>query len=198
VHTQESSLLDRPQVVLGDANVLYARVLRDYLLHAASAGAISIIWSDGILDEAIDHLKENVVGFDEESGTLLKRLMNEAYPLAQIDPTPEDFSCLDGIVLPDEKDRHVLAAALAAEADILCTVNIKDFPKEATLPFGIITLKPDELFSSLIDKCPDKMLIAHERTIKRLRGATDSSTLEALSKAGVPATAKAMKELLKL
>ena len=47
------------QIVLGDANVLYARVLRDYLLHAASTKIISITWSDALLDETIKHLIDN-------------------------------------------------------------------------------------------------------------------------------------------
>lgn len=36
---------DLVRVVLGDANVLYLRVLRDYLLYAADQEVISIAWS---------------------------------------------------------------------------------------------------------------------------------------------------------
>ena len=35
-------------VVLADANVVYSRVLRDYLLYAADEGAVSIRWSRAI------------------------------------------------------------------------------------------------------------------------------------------------------
>ena len=139
---------------------------------------------------------ENVLGFTEESGALLKRLMNEAYPLAQIDPTQEEYSRLEGINLPDEDDRHVLAAALAAEADILCTSNVKDFPRNIASSFGITIMTPDELLHTLIMKHPDEMLIVHNRTLERLRKSTNDSTLEALEKAGAPVASKAMSTLL--
>ncbi len=50
------------KVVLGDANVLYARVLRDYLVYASDEGAISIRWSAEILDEVVEHLVANRLG----------------------------------------------------------------------------------------------------------------------------------------
>ncbi len=47
------------KVVLGDANALYSRVLRDYLVYASDEGAISIRWSAEILDEVVEHLVAN-------------------------------------------------------------------------------------------------------------------------------------------
>ena len=190
-----ASISDPPRIVLGDANVFYARVFRDYLLYAASTGIISITWSEAILDEVISHLIRDVKGFTAESGTLLKQLMNEAYPLAQIDPTADDLLRLSGIFLPDEGDRHVLAAALAAEADILCTANTKDFPAEIVSAFGIEVLSPDELLCALISSFPDKMLIVHQMTVKRLPGSTNETTVAALRAAGAPLAAEAMREL---
>jgi hypothetical protein len=59
---------DLVRVVLGDAIVLYSRVLRDYLLYAADQEVISIAWSGMILDDVTRHLVVNVPGFTEESG----------------------------------------------------------------------------------------------------------------------------------
>jgi predicted nucleic acid-binding protein len=181
---------------LGDANVLYSRVLRDYLLYSAAVGAFSVAWSADILDEAVGHLVENTPGFTEESGVVLKRLMNEAYPLAQVDPSEGDFRRLRGVHMPDEGDRHVLAAALASEADVVCTGNTKDFPEAATAPFGIKVLTPDQLFCNLLENCPEKLLCAHRRSVSTLAGATDTSTIGALKMAGAPRTAEAMEKLL--
>jgi predicted nucleic acid-binding protein len=182
----------RLKVVLGDANVLYARVLRDYLLYSASEGIISIVWSDTILDEMVEHLTENVAGFDAEAGAVLKQLMNEAYPLAQIEASPEEYKRIGDASLPDEGDRHVLAAAVAADADILCTANIKDFPEIVTRQLGLRVLTPDSLLCILIEKHPSEMQSVHAKTIARLRGATSDSTIEALRLAGAKKAAMLM------
>jgi len=44
-----------------------------------------------------------------------------------------DASAVEAVAelwLPDADDRHVLAAAVALEADVLCTDNLKDFPTD--------------------------------------------------------------------
>lgn len=47
---------DLIRIVLADANVLYSRVLRDYLLYAADQEIIAIAWSPEILAEVTEHL----------------------------------------------------------------------------------------------------------------------------------------------
>lgn len=70
------------RVVLADANVLYSRVLRDYLLYAATQGVLEIRWSAAILAEVVEHLVENIAGFDAEAGARLVSAMNGAFPAA--------------------------------------------------------------------------------------------------------------------
>ncbi len=50
------------RVVLSDANVLYSRVLRDYLLYAATRQLISIAWSQSILDEMTEISRRTSTG----------------------------------------------------------------------------------------------------------------------------------------
>lgn len=50
--TQTDGEGDLIRVVLADANVLYSRVLRDYLLYAADQEIIAITWSPAILAES--------------------------------------------------------------------------------------------------------------------------------------------------
>jgi predicted nucleic acid-binding protein len=175
---------DTPKIVLGDANVFYSRVLRDFLLYSATEGIISITWSSAILDEVVEHLADNIIGFNQESGAVLTEAMNDAYPLAQIDPRPEDYSRLANIALPDEDDRHVLAAAVAADADIICTANTKDFPEVVTQPLGLCVMTPDALLSTLIEQHSTEMLRVLNRSVAKLNGATDKSTINALKAAG--------------
>ena len=44
---------------------------------------------------------------------------------------------IDGISLPDPRDRHVLAAAIKGRADVIVTQNLKDFPQEQLDPCQI-------------------------------------------------------------
>ncbi|WP_051367055.1 PIN domain-containing protein [Hamadaea tsunoensis] len=187
---------DLIRVVLADANVLYSRVLRDYLLYAADQEIIAVTWSAEILAEATEHLQENIPGFDEAAAGRLVRAMNRAFPFAEVEPGEEHLRMLVGIALPDEDDRHVLAAALAAEATVLCTSNIRDFPTGVVAPFGIEVVTPDQLFSRLLAEFEPQMLLAHQTAVASLKGATDQSTIEALRRSGAPETANLVTRLL--
>lgn len=184
------------RVVLSDANVLYSRVLRDYLLYAATRQLISIAWSQSILDEMTEHLQANIDGFTPDSGALLVRLMNTHFPYALTQVVDETLERVAGAELPDEGDRHVLAAAVESGADVLCTSNLKDFPETIVDQYGFVVQHPDELLVGLIRSCPTEMLAVHRVSVTRLPGATDSSTVAALRRAGAPQAADAMVALL--
>lgn len=190
-------VLGPTRIVLGDANVLYSRVLRDYLVYAADEGAMSIRWSRAILIEVVKHLQANNSTFDDERAGLLIRLLNDAYPEAEVEPTPSARRKVKGLDMPDEDDRHVLAAAVAAHADILCTDNVKDFPPDAMVSVGIELLTADALLSRLVTMYPSRMLDAHRTTVASLTGATDRSTMAALRRAKATQTADLMEALLK-
>lgn len=122
------------------------------------------------------------------------------FPFAEVEPGDEHWRMLDdalaGVPLPDEGDRHVLAAALAAEATVLCTANIKDFPAGAMRILGVEVQTPDQLLAHLITEYPPEMLSAHRAAVASLKGATDQSTIEALGRAGTTASAELMRHLL--
>ncbi|MDR1237405.1 MAG: PIN domain-containing protein [Propionibacteriaceae bacterium] len=181
---------DRPiRIYVADADVLYSRSLRDYLLYAMRARLIAVRWSGSILAEVIEHLMENRSGFTAASGERLVRAMNVAFPNAQVDPGPGDFAALVGLDLPDGDDRHVIAAALAAEAECICTHNVGDFPAEAMNTLGLRVVTPDDLLCPLVQDYPDSMLWVHHQALTFLPGSTNVSTIEALRKAHSPKTA---------
>lgn len=95
-------------MVFADANVLYSRVLRDFLLYAADEEVVAISWSASVLDEMTEHLAANLADFTAASGARLIAAMNRAFPYAQVDPTPAHVERVAGLTLPDEDDRHVL------------------------------------------------------------------------------------------
>lgn len=192
-----TELLGPTRIVLADANVLYSRVLRDYLVYAADEGVISIRWSRTILVETVKHLQANNSTFDDEQADLLLRLLNDAYPEAEVEPTAWARRKVKRLDMPDEGDRHVLAAAVAAHADILCTDNVKDFPPEAMASVGIELLTADALLSRLVAMYPSRMRDAHRTAVASLTGATDRSTIAALRRAKATQTADLVEVLLK-
>lgn len=143
------------------------------------------------------HLRANIATFDAEQADRLIRLLNEAYPDAEIEPTASADRKVSDLDLPDEDDRHVLAAAVAAHADILCTDNLKDFPPAAMAAVGIELMSADALLTRLVRTYPSKMLAAHRRSVASLVGATDKSTIAALRRASATGAADLMAALLR-
>jgi len=93
---------------------------------------------------------KNVEGFDQTAAQRLVGAMNRAFPYAEVEPDEEHWRTLHQVSLPDEDDRHVLAASLAADATVLCTSNIKDFPAHIAEALGFEVLTPDQLLSRLV------------------------------------------------
>lgn len=59
--------------------------------------------------------------------------------------------------LPDEGDKHVLAGAILAKADILLSENLRDFPRAALEPFGLRALSPDQWIAEIWDQFPEQI-----------------------------------------
>jgi predicted nucleic acid-binding protein len=113
---------------VADANALYSRVLRDYLLIAAEREMVQVYWSPQILDDVTRRLQTNRPSFDADSSKRLVGGMTRVFPDSTVQPLPEHFARLEGFALPDDDDRDVIATALSAEAEIICTSNTKHFP----------------------------------------------------------------------
>ncbi len=56
--------------------------------------------------------------------------------------------------LPDVDDRHVLAAAIRAGAQVIVTANLDDFPAEKLTPYAIEAQHPDEFVLHQLDLAP--------------------------------------------
>jgi hypothetical protein len=63
----------------------------------------------------------------------------------------------------DPKDRHVLAAAVASDAQTIVTLNLKHFPVDACRPFAIEPLHPDIFLLDLYGLDDDLVFSAVER-----------------------------------
>ncbi|MBL0888858.1 PIN domain-containing protein [Myceligenerans indicum] len=183
------------RVVLADANILFSRVLRDYIVYSTAEGLIDLHWSEQILDELDRNLVEQR-GFTHEQTTRLRDGLTGFLPQASVQPAPQHFEHLAAASMPDPDDRHVLAAAIAAHADVLCTANIKDFPDDAAHQAGITVMHPDELLSGLVHEAPAAMLAVHTRITHTRKNFTSPDLLDRLVKADAPTTAAALRGYL--
>ena len=120
-----------------DACVLVPIAQADTLLYMADAGLYRPLWSTRILEETIRAL-ETIHPDMKEAGAARRRaaVMNEAFDDACVEGWEE---LLGAISLPDENDRHVVAAAIQGRADLIVTANLKDFPTEVLGRFNLET-----------------------------------------------------------
>ncbi|MBK7784804.1 MAG: PIN domain-containing protein [Gemmatimonadetes bacterium] len=107
-------------IVVYDACVLYPAPLRDLLIRIANAGIVQAKWSERILDECFRRILRQRPDLSAEALQRTRELMAIAVPDCMVTA----FEPLEaGLTLPDPDDRHVLAAAIRANAQVIVTFN---------------------------------------------------------------------------
>ena len=178
-----------PYPVVLDACVLYPSFLRDLLIRLGLTGLYQPKWTAIIEDEWQRNLLANRDDLKPDQIQRTGALMNKAVPDAMI----TGFEPLiESIVLPDVDDRHVVAAAVRSNAEIIVTFNLKDFPAPALNAFGIEALHPDDFVMDLIDLNRALVLsaVATQRSCTRKPAMSVDETLAALLRQGMAQTAK--------
>jgi len=137
-----------PFTVIYDACVLYPAPLRDFLMWLGLSGRFRARWSREIHEEWKRNLLLNRQDLTRAQLDRTSDLMDRAIP----DGVVEGYEGLiDGLVLPDSDDRHVLAAAIRCGASVIVTFNQRDFPEDALATFRIESQHPDEFIDNLFD-----------------------------------------------
>lgn len=131
--------------VLLDTCVLFPQTLRDVLLTAAESGLYYPLWSTGVLDELERNLIEDR-GLTQEQTAHLRTEMEGAFP----DSTVTGYESLIDSMSNHEGDRHVLAAAVRGNAEVIVTENLRHFPDNACEPYGITPCPVDDFLSDLL------------------------------------------------
>jgi predicted nucleic acid-binding protein len=177
-----------------DACVLYPAPLRDLLMELALTDLFRARWSDAIHQEWIRNVLKNRPDLAES-----QLLRTKAFMDANVrDALVTGFeSLIPSLELPDESDRHVLAAAIRCGADVIVTFNLKDFPSEYLSSFGVEAQHPDEFMLYLVDLYPIQFCRAVEKVRQRLRNPPIDCEryLLNLLKQELPQTVSFMKEL---
>jgi predicted nucleic acid-binding protein len=179
-----------------DANVLYGRLLRDVLLSLADAHLYSAKWSADIRDEWMRNLIANRPE-TQDSVRSVATAMEDAIPDCLVTGYEH---LIEGLVLPDPGDRHVLAAAITGHADCIVTLNQKDFPAEVLSAFGIESQTPDEFVLNQIMLRTTIALSAIKRMRVRWKKPEYSGTtlVDLMEKRGLTQTAAHLRDVVDL
>jgi predicted nucleic acid-binding protein len=174
-----------------DASVLYPAPLRDLLLELAVADLYRAKWSGAVHEEWIGAVLNNRPDLMRAQLERTRDLMNTYARDALV----TDFEPLIGVLeLPDPDDRHVLAAAIKGRADLIVTVNLKDFPADTLDRWGIEAQHPDDFLTHQFHLSQPAFLQAVKTVQLRLKNPPKSveDYLDTLRTQGLLATVKAI------
>jgi predicted nucleic acid-binding protein len=178
--------------ILIDTCVLYPTVMREMVLGVAKTGAFQPLWSARILEEwARAALKLGPTGAAQARGEIA--LLRAHWPKSERPAAP---GLAQRLWLPDEDDIHVLAVAVDANADMIMTLNAKDFPRGTLADEGLERVDPDGYLMRLWPEHEaDIRAVGHDilATARQMSG-QDWNMRGLLKKARLPRLAKALSQ----
>ena len=140
-----------------DASVLYPATLRNLLMHLAVAGLFRARWTEKVQDEWTAALLRDRPDLDAARLAHRRRLMDTYILDARVTGYEH---LIDGLVLPDPDDRHVLAGAIHGGAPVIVTANLRHFPAATLVPHGIVAQHPDVFVRALIEDDAEAVVAA--------------------------------------
>lgn len=147
-----------------DTNVIYPVISRDLLFWFAYYDLYTPKWSKHIFTEWQSVMERKGVAAQDAMKRVEKA--NLAFPDALV----QNY---DGLIknleLPDENDRHVLAAAIKTNANIIVTNNVKDFPQEYLQSFGLRAKVADDFLTDVIDLNQEQAVAAFKEMVLNKR-----------------------------
>ncbi|MGH9833019.1 MAG: PIN domain-containing protein [Blastocatellia bacterium] len=154
-------------LVLCDANVLYSILMTDLILSLGEAGLFRPRWTAEIHEEWIRNVLEDQPDRKREELERRRAFMDQAINHDLIEGYEHHIPNLN---LPDPDDRHVLAAAIEAGAEIVLTYNLRDFPAGVLTAYGVSALHPDEFLCRQMAAEPILVMeVIEEMRVKRKR-----------------------------
>lgn len=140
--------------------MLYPNTLRDLLIRLAQAGLVQAKWTNEILDEVLRNLVTNRPDMDPAKLDRTREIINQAVRdclVTGYEPL------INAVALPDPDDRHVLAAAIKARAQVIVTDNLKDFPTHALSAWDMEAKSADAFILDQIDLNRDAVYASVQR-----------------------------------
>jgi predicted nucleic acid-binding protein len=133
--------------VLLDACVLILMPLADTLLRMAEEPRLYVPkWSQLIMDEVTRNLIQKW-DLEPEKARRREHEISRHYPEASV----EGFEPLMAVMTNDQKDRHVLAAAVRSHCELIVTYNHRHFPAASVQRWDIEVQAPSTFLRGLYD-----------------------------------------------
>jgi len=176
-----------------DTNVIYPIEIRDLLFWFAYSDLFIPKWSKHIFDEWEIVMRRIGVAEDEISKRMNKATF--AFPDAFVENYEPFIELLN---LPDPKDCHVLAAAIKADADIIVTNNLKDFPKDYLAKFEVSVKSADIFLTDIINLDNEIAVNVFKELVANRRAPhlDESEVLDAFQRNGLTDTANYLRRLI--
>lgn len=169
--------------VVLDACVLIPMPIADLLLRLATAKQFRPLWSEDILDEVERNLVRKL-NKDPSRARHRVDAMRTFFPDALV----ENYESLVPRMTNDPKDRHVLAAAVRAGAELIVTLNGKDFPTTSLRPYDIGVRSPDDFLLDQLDLDSETVCAITHEVVADMRNpkVTWDDYVRGLSSSGLP------------
>lgn len=141
--------------VVVDTCVLYGMPVADTMMLAAYHRLYKMYWSQDIIRE----LERTMCKKEHSQDEIQRRILAMTGAFRETEVT-DYASYIPAVSLKDEDDRHVVAAALRKEAEVIVTYNLKHFPQKAlsTFQHKVRAEHPDAFLRDLLDMHPEGML----------------------------------------
>jgi predicted nucleic acid-binding protein len=149
------------KVVL-DACVLANHGVCDLFLRLAERPRLySPVWSQSILEET-SRTRVSKLHWPQGLADHWREEVMKYFPEALMD----DASCLEPILVNEEKDRHVLATAIRAGAPTIVTFNLRDFSSSSLAPWGVQAVHPADYLITLHTIAPDVVVAKLDEMVR--------------------------------
>ncbi|MCY3779301.1 MAG: PIN domain-containing protein [Chloroflexi bacterium] len=135
-----------------DANVLYSAAVRDICMEVALAKMHRAKWSADVHREWIEAVSRNRPDLKPNNLQRTRELMDLSIPSALVAGYEQLIECIP--LEKDPDDRHVVAAAIVGQCDVIVTNDLSHFPKDKLRRYDLEVLRPDDFLANHLDLEP--------------------------------------------
>lgn len=141
--------------ILLDANVLANFAVCDLYLRLAEKPRLVLPkWTNQILDE-VHRTHVEQLGWDQTLADTFRKAVTKSFPEAFI----SGYEDLVPLMTNDQKDRHVLAAAVREKLDIIISFNLKDFKPGDLEKWNVRALHPQDYLLTIYSMNPQVVIM---------------------------------------